>query len=81
MSEVEKIAAGLEPCPFPHDVQRGPFIERDTEDFFFVRVSCGDCGCAGPYIPLDREDGKSEEAQAIAAWNVRRHLQEQANVR
>lgn len=69
-----EIVPELLPCPFPHEIKRGPFVERDGEDFFFVRVSCGDCGCAGPYVPLDSKDGKAEKAEAIRLWNTRARL-------
>ena len=68
MELVEK----LEPCPFPHKVVRGPFVEIDSVDFFFIRVSCADCGCAGPYVPFDGLTvKKAQREKAITAWNTR----------
>jgi hypothetical protein len=63
----------LLPCPFPHEVKRGVFVEVDTVDFGFARVSCSDCGCAGPYVTLANHERatKAEKAEAIAAWNTR----------
>lgn len=64
--------AYLEPCPFPHEKKRGPFVEIDTEDFGFVRVSCSDCGCAGPYVTIRGDKPtKAETAEAVRKWNSR----------
>jgi hypothetical protein len=43
------------------------------DDFGFVRVSCSDCGCAGPYVTLDslEEATAAEITKAIALWNDR----------
>ena len=72
MSISEKQIA-LEPCPFPHDVKLGVFLEIDTEDFGFVRAACSDCGCAGPYVTLDNLEGATEDEKHHAAtlWNTR----------
>jgi hypothetical protein len=63
----------LKPCPFPHEVKRGVFLEIDTEDFGFARGACSDCGCAGPYVTLDScaRVTEAERAEATRLWNTR----------
>lgn len=64
----------LKPCPFPHEVKRGIFLEIDTVGFGFARVSCSDCGCAGPYVTLDdhQQATDAEKAEAARIWNQRK---------
>lgn len=62
----------LKPCPFPHKVKRGPFLDIDEEDFAIVRGACGDCGACGPFVSLSgtRATG-AEKAEATRLWNTR----------
>jgi hypothetical protein len=66
------MADTLKPCPFPHDVKRGVFLETDTEDAFFIRGACSDCGCSGPYTSIDGEfPSEAERVEATRLWNTR----------
>lgn len=67
------VVTDLLPCPFPHEVRRGVFLEVDTDDFGFVRGACSDCGCAGPYITLNSLEGATaaEQSRAARLWNTR----------
>ena len=62
----------LKPCPFPHQVKRGVFLEIDTEDFGFVRGACSDCGAAGPFVSIAFEAPTDPDKQEAARlWNER----------
>jgi hypothetical protein len=63
----------LKPCPFPHEVRRGVFLEVDTEDFGFVRGACSDCGAAGPFVDIAgrRVPTEEQEQEAARLWNTR----------
>jgi hypothetical protein len=65
-------ASELKPCPFPHEVARGVFVELDDEEWDCVCVRCGDCAALGPVIDLqDHPNHEAATNAAIAAWNTR----------
>lgn len=72
-AELEKINAGLKPCPFCNDgnacVEVSPTTDSNGDLAFNAKVECWQCEAHGPDVVLT--DALESAVEAARQWNIR----------